>query len=126
MDTYRALEDAEISGALDIEGVLVVKADGHGNIEIQKVTEHSTKTGVKWGVVGGVVLGVLFPPSIIASAAALGVTGGVLGKLRQEHHKSQLGARSRARSRRTRRASSCWPRCRRCRMSRRRCPTPPR
>ena len=92
MDTYRALVDAEISGALDIEGVLVVKADGHGNIEIQKVTEHSTKTGVKWGVVGGVVLGVLFPPSIIGSAAALGISGGVLGKLRHEHHKSQLGA----------------------------------
>jgi hypothetical protein len=33
---------------------------------------------------------VLFPPSIIASAAAVGVTGGVLGKLRQEHHKAQL------------------------------------
>jgi uncharacterized membrane protein len=92
METYQALVDAEISGALTVSGVLVVKADAKGKIEIQKVTDHSTKTGLKWGIVGGVVLGVIFPPSIIGSAAALGVTGGVLGKLRQEHHKSELGA----------------------------------
>jgi len=70
--------------------VLVVRADETGKIVIQKVTDHSTKTGVKWGVVGGVVLGVLFPPSIIGSAVALGVTGGVLGKLRHENHKSEI------------------------------------
>ena len=79
-------------GSITVDGVLVVRADANGQIVIQKVTDHSTKTGLKWGIVGGVVLGVLFPPSIIASAAALGVTGGVLGKLRQEHHKSELGA----------------------------------
>jgi len=92
LQTYQALVDAEISGHLTVEGVLVVRADANGQIVIQKVTDHSTKTGLKWGIVGGVVLGVIFPPSIIGSAAALGVTGGVLGKLRQEHHKSELGA----------------------------------
>jgi uncharacterized membrane protein len=92
METYQALVDAEISGALAVSGVLVVKADASGKIQIQKVTDHSTRTGLKWGIVGGVVLGVIFPPSIIGSAAALGVTGGVLGKLRQEHHKSELGS----------------------------------
>jgi uncharacterized membrane protein len=92
LSTYQALIDAEISGHLVIDGVLVVRADANGQIVIQKVTDHSTKTGLKWGVVGGVVLGVIFPPSIIGSAAALGVTGGVLGKLRQEHHKSELAA----------------------------------
>ena len=92
METYQALVNAEVSGALTVSGVLVVKSDANGKIEIQKVTDHSTKTGLKWGIVGGVVLGVIFPPSIIGSAAALGITGGVLGKLRQEHHKSELGA----------------------------------
>ena len=92
METYQALIDAEISGAVDVSGVLVVNADATGKVHVQKVTDHSTKTGLKWGIVGGVVLGVIFPPSIIGSAAALGITGGVLGKLRQEHHKSQLGA----------------------------------
>ena len=92
METYQALVDAEISGAVEVSGVLVVNADATGKVHVQKVTDHSTKTGLKWGIVGGVVLGVIFPPSIIGSAAALGITGGVLGKLRQEHHKSQLGA----------------------------------
>lgn len=41
----------------------------------QKATDHSTKKGLKWGLVGGAALGLVFPPSIIASAAALG-TGG--------------------------------------------------
>ena len=92
LETYQALADAEVSGALAVSGVLVVKADASGKVQIQKVTDHSTRTGLKWGVVGGVVLGVIFPPSIIGSAAALGVTGAVLGKLRQEHHKAELGA----------------------------------
>jgi uncharacterized membrane protein len=92
LETYQALVDAEVSGHLTVEGVLVVQADASGNIVVQKVTDHSTKTGLKWGIVGGIVLGVLFPPSIIGSATALGVTGGVLGKLRHEHHKSELGA----------------------------------
>jgi len=92
METYQALIDAEISGALTVSGVLVVETDASGKVHIQKVTDHSTRTGLKWGIVGGVVLGVIFPPSIIGSAAALGVTGAVLGKLRQEHHKSELSA----------------------------------
>jgi uncharacterized membrane protein len=92
METYQALVDAEIAGTVSVSGVLVVKADATGKVEIQKVTDHSTRTGLKWGIVGGVVLGVIFPPSIIGSAAAFGITGGVLGKLRQEHHKSELGA----------------------------------
>jgi uncharacterized membrane protein len=91
MEAYQALVNAEIAGAIAVSGVLVVKADAAGKVHVQKVTDHSTKTGLKWGVVGGIVLGVIFPPSIIGSAAALGVTGGVLGKLRQEHHKAELG-----------------------------------
>ncbi len=92
LETYQALIDAETAGHVQVEGVLVVRAEANGQIDVQKVTDHSTKTGLKWGIVGGVVLGVIFPPSIIGSAAALGVTGGVLGKLRQVHHKSELEA----------------------------------
>jgi uncharacterized membrane protein len=88
---YESLSDAETAGQLKVDGVLVVKTDADMNVKIQKMTDHSTKTGVKWGVVGGVVLGVIFPPSIIASAATLGVAGGVIGKLRQELHKSEVG-----------------------------------
>ena len=86
---YGALLDAEVAGELGVEGVLVIKTDDEGKVKIQKMTDHSTKTGVKWGVVGGIVLGIFFPPAIIASAVGTGIVGGVLGKVRQEWHKSE-------------------------------------
>jgi uncharacterized membrane protein len=88
---YEALEDAETSGQLPIEGVLVIKTDADMNVKIQKMTDHSTKTGVKWGAVGGLVLGIFFPPALIAGAVGGGVVGGVLGKVRNEWHKSEVG-----------------------------------
>ena len=87
---YMALLDAEIRGAIKIDGVLAVHADGAGQIHIDKLTEHSTKTGVKWGAAAGLVVGVLFPPAIIASTVAWGIVGGSLGKLRNMHHRSQV------------------------------------
>ncbi len=88
---YEALLSVEDGATVEIEGVLVVKRDAEGKLEIQKATDHSTKTGLKWGVVGGVVLGVLFPPSILASAAAMGTIGAASGKIRQLHHRIELG-----------------------------------
>lgn len=87
---YEALEVAESEKELDIEGVLVVKTDDKGKIKVQEMTDHSTKTGVKWGAVGGVVLGIIFPPSIIAGAVGVGVVGGILGKIRNVAHRSQV------------------------------------
>ena len=87
---YFALQDAEIQGLLRIDGVLAVHADAEGKIHIDKLTEHSTKTGVKWGAAGGLVVGILFPPAILASTITWGVVGGALGKLRNVHHKSQV------------------------------------
>jgi uncharacterized membrane protein len=92
MSAYQALQDAEGAGQLTIDGALVVKTDEGGKVKIQKMTDHSTRTGVKWGAVGGVVLGVFFPPSILAAAVGTGALGGVLGKLRNEIHKSAVGA----------------------------------
>jgi uncharacterized membrane protein len=88
---YEALQDAEASGGLGIEGVLVIKTDDQTRVKIQKMTDHSTKTGAKWGAVGGVVLGIFFPPSIIAATVGTSVVGGVLGKVRNEWHKSEVG-----------------------------------
>jgi uncharacterized membrane protein len=88
---YDALGEAESQGKLGIEGVLVVKTDEQGKIKVQKMTDHSTRTGVKWGAVGGVILGIIFPPSIVASAVGWGVVGGVLGKIRSVAHKSVMG-----------------------------------
>jgi uncharacterized membrane protein len=78
---YEALRDDEAAGGLHIDGVLVVNADEKGKIRVQKMTDHSTRTGFAWGAVAGVVLGIIFPPSILASAAAVGVAGAAVGKI---------------------------------------------
>jgi len=86
---YEALKSIE-DEHLEIEGVVVVKRKADGTLDIQKATDHSTRSGLKWGVVGGVVLGVVFPPSILGSAAALGAAGAAAGKIRERHHRSEL------------------------------------
>jgi uncharacterized membrane protein len=90
LEAYEAMKSVENGETVEIEGVLVVKRDGDGPLEVQEVTDHSTKSGLKWGAVGGVVLGVLFPPSIIASAVVLGAAGAGTGKLRELYHHDEL------------------------------------
>lgn len=87
---YEAIKQAEDGKAFDIEGILVVTRDSEGTLEIQKATDHSTRRGLAWGVVGGVALGLIFPPSVLGSAAALGVIGAATGKGVELHHRKQL------------------------------------
>ena len=68
----------------------MVSRSADGKLEVQKATDHSTKSGLKWGVVGGIALGVIFPPSILGSAAVVGSAGAFAGKLRQRHHHGEL------------------------------------
>jgi uncharacterized membrane protein len=89
-DAYEALKSVEDGRTVAIDGVVVVKREADGKLEIQKATDHSTRSGLRWGVVGGIALGVIFPPSVLGSAAALGATGAAAGKLRQLHHRSEL------------------------------------
>ena len=89
-EAYEALKEVEDGRHVEIEGVLVVKRDADGTVEVQKATDHSTRRGLGWGVVGGVVLGVIFPPSIIGSAVVLGAGGAAIGKARELHHKKEL------------------------------------
>ena len=89
-EAYEALRSAEDGRTVEIEGVLVVRRSADGKLEVQKATDHSTKSGLKWGVVGGIALGVIFPPSILGSAAVAGSVGALAGKLRQRHHHGEL------------------------------------
>ena len=89
-EAYQLLTEVEDGRHVEIEGVLVVKRDAEGTLEIQKVSDHSTRRGLRWGLVGGVVLGVIFPPSIIGSAVVLGAGGAAVGKARELHHKRDL------------------------------------
>ena len=58
---YQELKSLEDGATVAIDGVIVVKREDDGALEVQKATDHSTRSGLKWGVVGGVVLGVIFP-----------------------------------------------------------------
>ena len=90
MSTYDDLIDAEVAGLLRIDGVLVIKADEGGKLHVQKMTDHSTRTGLKWGIVGGVVAAVFLPATIVAGAVALGVAGAAAGKARNLHHRVEV------------------------------------
>jgi uncharacterized membrane protein len=89
-DAYEALKSIEDGRTLQIDGVIVVKREADGTLEIQKATDHSTRHGLPWGVVGGVALGLIFPPSIIGSAAVLGAVGAAAGKAREVKHRKGL------------------------------------
>ena len=89
-EAYELLKEVEDGKTVEIEGVLVIKREADGQVEVQKATDHSTRRGLGWGVVGGVVLGVLFPPSIIGSAVVLGAGGAAVGKAREQHHKKEI------------------------------------
>ena len=90
LEAYEALKEIEDGATVEIEGVLVVKRNADGELEVEKVTDHSTRRGLGWGVVGGVILGVIFPPSIIGSAVVLGAGGAAVGKAREVHHKKEI------------------------------------
>jgi uncharacterized membrane protein len=87
MAIYENLLMAEIDGSLHIDGVLVVDADDKGRLHVQKMTDHSTRTGLKWGIVGGVVAGIFLPATIVAGAVALGFAGAAAGKARNLAHR---------------------------------------
>jgi len=92
-EAYEALREVEDGRHVEIEGVLVVKRETGGEVEVQKATDHSTRRGLKWGLVGGAVAGLIFPPSILGSAAVFGGVGAAAGKARQLKHRSDLGQR---------------------------------
>ncbi len=87
---YDDLLGAELDGSLHIDGVLVVKADEGGRLHVEKMTDHSTRTGLKWGIVGGVVAAVFLPATIVAGAVTLGVAGAAAGKARNLAHRLEV------------------------------------
>ena len=90
MATYETLLKGEVDGSLHIDGVLVAKADENGKLHIQKMTDHSTRTGLKWGIVGGVVAAIFLPATIVGGAVALGVAGATAGKARNLYHRVEV------------------------------------
>ncbi|WP_323101262.1 DUF1269 domain-containing protein [Intrasporangium sp. YIM S08009] len=89
-EAYAALKEVEDGRHVEIEGVIVVKRETDGKLEVQRATDHTTRRGLTWGIVGGAALGLIFPPSIIGGAALLGAAGAAAGKVGQLHHRREL------------------------------------
>lgn len=89
-EAYDALRELEATSTLRIDGVVVANRKADGTVELEKLTDHSTRNGLGWGVVGGIVLGALFPPSILAGAVGVGALGAAIGKIRNLGHRSEL------------------------------------
>ena len=90
INAYELLREGEAEGRFAVDGVLVVKADESGKLHVQKLTDHSTRTGLKWGIVGGVVAGIFLPATIVAGAVALGFAGAAAGKARNLAHRLEI------------------------------------
>jgi uncharacterized membrane protein len=58
---YEDLKAVEDGRTVAIVGVVVVVRGDDGKVEVQKATDHSTRSGLRWGLVGGIALGVIFP-----------------------------------------------------------------
>jgi uncharacterized membrane protein len=79
-DDYRAVRQLHSAGLVGGYDAAVVTKDARGKVHENK-DETATRHGAWWGIAAGAAVGVLFPPSILASAAAGGVIGGVSGHL---------------------------------------------
>jgi uncharacterized membrane protein len=79
-DDYQAVRQLHSAGLVGGYDAAVVTKDARGKVHENK-DETATRHGAWWGIAAGAAVGVLFPPSILASAAAGGVIGGVSGHL---------------------------------------------
>lgn len=76
-EVVKQLHDVDAIGNFD---VAVVTKDDKGKVHVNK-DETATRSGAWKGIGAGALIGLLFPPAIIASAAVVGVAGGVAGHL---------------------------------------------
>lgn len=77
---YEVVRDLHDVDAIGNFNVAVVTKDDKGKVHVDK-DETALRKGMWGGVAAGAVVGLLFPPSIIASAAAVGAAGGFAGHL---------------------------------------------
>lgn len=99
---YAAVYDDIADAEADYEGVFDLHAAGlvgtfdsaviekeDGKVRVHK-TEKPTQHGAWTGIAVGAIAGILFPPSIIGTAIAGGVAGGVIGHLWKGMSRSDL------------------------------------
>jgi len=77
---YEAVKELHALGVVGTYDAAVITKDADGKVKVSK-HEKSTQHGAWTGVAVGAVASILFPPSLIVSAAAGGLAGGVIGHL---------------------------------------------
>ncbi|MFN8164137.1 MAG: DUF1269 domain-containing protein [Solirubrobacterales bacterium] len=85
---YEAVFELHAAGLVGtFDSAVIEKEDG--KVHVHK-TEKPTQHGAWTGIAVGAVAGILFPPSIIGTAVAGGVAGGVIGHLWKGMSRSDL------------------------------------
>ena len=90
---YAALLDLHSEKLVGSYDVAIIGKDADGKVHVSK-HEKPTQHGVWSGLAVGAVAGILFPPSIIGTALAGGLAGGVIGHLARgmsRHDMHELG-----------------------------------
>jgi uncharacterized membrane protein len=87
-DDYQVVKEAHAAGLVGSYDAAIVTKDARGKVHENK-DETATRHGAWWGMAAGAAVGVIFPPSILATAAAGGVIGGVSGHLAKGMSRSE-------------------------------------
>jgi uncharacterized membrane protein len=87
-DDYQVVKDAHAAGLVGSYDAAVITKDASGKIHEHK-DETATRHGAWWGIAAGAAVGVIFPPSVLATAAAGGVIGGISGHLARGMSRSE-------------------------------------
>ena len=87
-DDYQVVKEAHAAGLVGSYDAAIVTKDARGRVHENK-DETATRHGAWWGMAAGAAVGVIFPPSILATAAAGGVIGGVSGHLARGMSRSE-------------------------------------
>jgi uncharacterized membrane protein len=76
------LEQMHRATTITLDDAAIVTKDQDGKLQIHETREVTTAKGAKRGAIAAGLFGLVFPPSLIVSAVAGGVVGGLWGKLR--------------------------------------------
>ena len=87
-EDYQVVKNAHAAGLVGSYDAAVVTKDASGRVHENK-DETATRHGAWWGIAAGAAVGVIFPPSILVTAAAGGVIGGVSGHLARGMSRSE-------------------------------------
>lgn len=86
---YEAVKELHTAGLVGSYDAAVVTKDSNGKVHENK-DETATRHGAWWGIAAGAALGAIFPPSILATAAAGGVIGGISGHFARGMSRSRV------------------------------------